>query len=73
MKDGITEREMNLIVKNEAKWREFMIRKIEQIEKDQNAMVVTMTTIKIKIGFISGIFGTVAGLTASIMAKKLGG
>lgn len=73
MKDGITEREMNIIIKNEAKWREFMIRKIEQIEKHQNAMDVTMTTMKIKIGFISGIFGTVAGLAASFMAKKLGG
>lgn len=73
MKDGISQREMDLIVRNEAKWREFMIRKIEKIEKDQTDMVVTMTTLKLKIGFISGIFGAVAGFVGTLLTKKLGG
>lgn len=73
MKDAISQREMDLIVKNETKWREYMIRKIEKIEKDQNDMVVTMTTLKIKIGLISGGFGALTGLVSTLIAKKLGG
>lgn len=73
MSEGISERELSLIVKNEEKWREFLIRKIEKIEKDQSDMVVTVTTLKIKIGLISGGFGALTGLIAGLVTKKLGG
>lgn len=71
--DGISQRELDRIVHNDSEWREFMIRKIELVEKNQNKMAVTMAESKIKIGFLNSVFGALAGFAAAYLSKILGG
>lgn len=64
----MTEKEIDRILGNDKEWRKFLLQKIEAIEKEQREMIITMTTLKVKLGFISAIFGLVGGY----ITKKLG-
>jgi len=64
----MTEKELDRILGNDKEWRKFLLQKMEAIEKEQREMVITMTTLKVKLGFISAIFGLVGGY----ITKKLG-
>jgi hypothetical protein len=64
----MTEKELDRILGNDKEWRKFLLQKMEAIEKEQREMIITMTTLKVKLGFISAIFGLVGGY----ITKKLG-
>ena len=64
----MTEKELDRILGNDKEWRKFLLQKMDAIEKEQREMVITMTTLKVKLGFISAIFGLVGGY----ITKKLG-
>jgi hypothetical protein len=64
----MTEKELDRILGNDKEWRKFLLQKIEAIEKEQRDMLITLTTLKIKLGFISAVFGLLGGY----ITKKLG-
>ena len=64
----MTEKELDRILGNDKEWRKFLLQKMEAIEKEQREIIITMTTLKVKLGFISAIFGIVGGY----ITKKLG-
>lgn len=64
----MTEKELDRILGNDKEWRKFLLQKMEAIEREQREMIITMTTLKVKLGFISAIFGLVGGY----ITKKLG-
>lgn len=64
----MTEKELDRILGNDKEWRKFLLQKMDAIEKEQREMIITMTTLKVKLGFISAIFGLVGGY----ITKKLG-
>lgn len=76
---GPTDKEIALIVSNEQKWREYMLEEIREVKRSQETLVTAfanerleINTLKVKFGFIAGIFGAVAGLLGSYLTKKLG-
>ena len=64
----MTEKELDRILGNDKEWRKFLLQKMDAIEKEQREIIITMTTLKVKLGFISAIFGLVGGY----ITKKLG-
>lgn len=64
----MTEKELDRILGNDKEWRKYLLMKMEAIEKEQREMIITLTTLKVKLGFISAVFGLLGGY----ITKKLG-
>jgi len=64
----MTEKELDRILGNDKEWRKYLLTKMEAIEKEQREMIITLTTLKVKLGFISAVFGLLGGY----ITKKLG-
>lgn len=64
----MTEKELERILGNDKEWRKYLLSKMEAIEKEQREMIITLTTLKVKLGFISAVFGLLGGY----ITKKLG-
>lgn len=64
----MTEKELDRILGNDKEWRKYLLTKMEAIEKEQREMIITLTTLKVKLGFISAVFGLIGGY----ITKKLG-
>lgn len=57
-------------LENEREWRRFLASEVATIKRNQDEMMITMTTIKIKIGFISSIFGAIGAIVVGFVTKK---
>jgi hypothetical protein len=57
-------------LENEREWRRYLTKQIDEIQQNQNMMLVTMTTLKIKIGAISSVFGAIGAIVVSFVSKK---
>lgn len=68
----ISDRELDRIVSHEKEWRKHVLREMEQIKKDQLNLMITVTTLKLKMGIITGSVGIVFGFVGAIIQKKLG-
>ena len=64
----MTEKELDRILSNDKEWRKYLLTKMEAIEKEQRETIITLTTLKVKLGFISAVFGLLGGY----ITKKLG-
>ena len=64
----MSDKEFDRIISNDKEWRRYLLQKIDDIEKEQKEMIITLTTLKIKLGFISAVFGVLGGY----LTKKLG-
>jgi hypothetical protein len=64
----MTEKELDRILGNDKEWRKFLLSKMEVIEKEQREIIISLTTLKVKLGFISAVFGILGGY----ITKKLG-
>ena len=64
----MTEKELERILGNNKEWRRFLLTKIDTMEREQRDMIITITTLKVKIGFIASVFGLLGGY----LTKKLG-
>lgn len=67
----MSDKELDIILENDKEWRRHILKKISSIEDDQQDMLVTMTTLKVRFGLISGVFGTIAGTIAGFIADKI--
>lgn len=53
---------MNQELENEKEWRRFLMSEIAEIKKSQQETLVTITTLKLKIGAISMVFGGISSI-----------
>jgi hypothetical protein len=67
----MSEEKLQAIIENEMEWRRHLLKKMEGIEKEQRGMLLTLTTLKLKIGAISSVFGLIGGLVMNYFHKKL--
>ena len=58
------------LLENEKEWRRFLAKEVAEIKKNQNDMMVTITTLKIKVGAISSVFGAIGAIIVSFITKK---
>lgn len=66
------EKDINLIISNEKEWRKHTLEEMRELRKTQQELLITVSTLKVKVGLISGIFGTIAGALATMFSKKFG-
>jgi hypothetical protein len=66
-------------IENEKEWRRFLMGEIqsikssqENIKAQQSDMMTTLTTLKIKIGAISTLFGALGAIVTAWVSKHLG-
>lgn len=50
---------LEIIVENEREWRKHIYNRLEAIENKQDKLSDTATTLKVKVGLISTIFGAI--------------
>lgn len=62
------EKEIDRVLSNDKEWRRYLLEELKEIKKEQREMVITMTTLKVKLGIISAVFGILGGY----ITKKLG-
>lgn len=77
---GPSDKEIQLIVSNDQEWRRFMLEEIKEVKRSQHDLMKVVTSerlelnaLKVKVGFIAGIAGAVAGWLGHFATKKLGG
>jgi hypothetical protein len=63
---------MKDLLESEKEWRRFLMSEVQDIKKTQNEMLLTMTTLKIKIGAFSSVFGAIGALAITWITKKMG-
>lgn len=62
------DKELDRVLNNDKEWRRYLLEELKEIRKEQRDMIVTMTTLKVKLGVISAVFGLLGGY----ITKKLG-
>ena len=62
----MTNKEIELLAENEREWRQYMITKIDRIDKE-------MSTLKIKVFGIASLFGGSAGFGADFFKNLMTG
>jgi len=53
---------MNQEIENEKEWRRYLMSEISEIKKSQQETLVTLTTLKLKVGAISMVFGAISSV-----------
>lgn len=66
--DKINER----ILENEAEWRRYIVNKLDTIEREQKNLLVVTTTLKVKIGIASTLFGAVGAAAWNLLSSFVG-
>lgn len=64
---SMSDEKLEQIVTNEKEWRKYLFKKVEKIEEAQDQMNITITTLKIKYGFMASFFGVVGGFLATLL------
>lgn len=72
---SMSESELQAIVNNEREWRKTMYRELLETRRELHEFKVEMTTVttslKVKIGLASSIFGFIGGGTVTLIAALL--
>jgi hypothetical protein len=56
-------------IENEKEWRRYQLKKLESIDKRLSALEITATTLKMRVGVISAVFGALgSGVISLIIA-----
>lgn len=63
--------DIDLILKNEEKWREYQFKKLDDMDKRLIGLEITAATLKVKIGLISGFFGALSSTVVSFLFTKM--
>jgi len=61
---------MNQDIENEREWRRHLMSEVSDIKKNQQELLVTVTSLKVKIGAISVIFGALGSFIHSLVGPK---
>jgi hypothetical protein len=57
---------MNQEIENEREWRRHIVSEMQDIKKNQQEILMTITSLKLKIGAISAVFGAIASWVFSV-------
>jgi hypothetical protein len=60
------------LLESEREWRRYLVEKVEKIESSQTDMLLTLTTLKVKVGAFSSLFGAVGAMFVTWISKKMG-
>lgn len=55
----MSEENFKMLLDNEKEWRSHILERLDRIEKKQDLISETATTLKVKVGLISTIFGAI--------------
>jgi hypothetical protein len=67
----MNESDLNIVIDNDREWRKYILKKMEKIEEDQQSMLVTMTTLKLKYGVIATIFGGLSSAAVTYAMSRM--
>ena len=61
------------LLENEREWRRFLSSQISEIQKNQTDMMLMITTLKLKVGAVSSVFGAVGAMVVTWLSKHFQG